>query len=100
MDTTREYRGHLGPPLVASPIRADQFSGPISGRRVILDTAEGHVRDCRAVSEVLRELDLAPEVLIIVEGAWYVWQLEPESTRTPRPRGAVAWPATMVYVEP
>jgi hypothetical protein len=96
---TRDYLGHLGEPPTVAPVRADLFGGPLFGRRVVLDTQDGHVRDMRAVSELDAPAGLSPSVRIIHEAAYYRWRDLPTHCRSDWPRGCVAWPATMVYVE-
>lgn len=92
--------GHLGEPPVLRPERADLFTGPLFGRRVILDAAEGHLFDMRAAGELVPS-DQWPAcpggVRIATEAAWYAWLMEGRPGQFPR--GCAVWPATMVYVE-
>jgi hypothetical protein len=97
MDTQQRIWGNLGPPPVRPPVRSDEYRGALFGKRVILDGPEGYARDFRAVSDVQRSDILSPAVAVVDEAAYYRWL---QDRRTPRPRGAVTWPASMVYVEP
>jgi hypothetical protein len=92
--------GHLGEPPTLTPERADLHTAPVSGRRVILDTRDGHIRDMRAVSELVPsdEWPACPGgIRIATEAAWYAWQAA--GSPGDFPPGSAVWPATMVYVE-
>jgi hypothetical protein len=88
----------LGPPPRIEPVRADLFRGPIFGRPVILDTAEGYFYDWRAVSEVLHDLD-GDHVIVVPNDRFYGWLVQDEGLRGPRPRRGTSFPAAAVYVE-
>ena len=92
-------RASFGRPPARVPVPVTDVP-TVRGKRVILSHAEyGFIYDMRATSEVEQYAD-GPYVRVISEAKWYAWLAEDETTRAPQgPRGAVAWAASLVYVE-
>lgn len=93
--TATTTRATFGPPPPVAPVPARQVRG-LTGRRVVIDSSEGHVRDYRAVCEPFEQLD-GWWVRVTNEATWYAWKAAGELTEWPAP--SWPYPADLVYAE-
>lgn len=94
-DVRRESYGP--PPAPKQPSHVTDVAS-VNGRRLVIMTADGPVRDVRATSEVWTD-DAGQWIAISEEWRWYAWlHTDPVSRPSSCPR-SVARPTVNVWVE-